>query len=57
MLMATIELRDIEFTITCDCGRKFVAEEFDPECPYCGRKYRVRMRADDEKIKLTITSS
>jgi Zn finger protein HypA/HybF involved in hydrogenase expression len=55
--MATIELRDIEFTITCDCGRKFVAEEFDPECPYCGRKYRVRMRADDEKIKLTITSS
>ncbi len=49
-----VELDNITFNVHCICHRYFKAEEFKPECPYCDRKYIVKIEVNPPKIKLEI---
>ena len=37
--MAKVILENVTLTVNCDCGGKFLAEDFEPQCPYCDRMY------------------
>jgi hypothetical protein len=52
--MAKFRLRKIVFTILCDCGKVFIAEDFKPQCPYCDREYSVSMSASPEKLEVGV---
>lgn len=52
--MAEARLKSIELIVKCECSEEFLAEELDPECPKCGRRYRVELRASPEAIELRI---
>jgi hypothetical protein len=40
--------------ITCICGRIFVSEDLEPECPYCGRMYEARIEGDPSGFKVSL---
>jgi len=50
--MAKLMLKKIVFTIHCDCGKDFIAEDFEPQCPYCDKEYSVSMSANPKKLEL-----
>ncbi|MEM3546211.1 MAG: hypothetical protein QXU47_06785 [Candidatus Bathyarchaeia archaeon] len=52
--MVEVELKEISFTVLCDCGRSFTTEEFEGECPWCGRIYHIEVRGSREKVELSI---
>lgn len=60
--MARVELIEIAFRIFCDCGREFRAEvreleDFKPECPYCDRRYYIRIMGGPEELRVEINPS
>lgn len=54
--MVEAELKEISFTVLCDCGRSFTTEGFEGECPWCGRTYYIKIRGSREKVEVTIES-
>ena len=54
--MVKIRIVKITMNINCDCGKKFMAEDCEPICPYCDRKYQVTMYAGPAKTTATIIS-
>ena len=52
--MAKLNLEKISLIITCDCGDRFLAEDFEPECPYCDRRYKVSAAMELKRLKLKI---
>ncbi len=55
--MASIKLEKITLIIRCDCGGNFLAEDFEPVCPYCDRAYDVSMAADPKRLQLSVNST
>ncbi len=53
--MAKIKLKEIAFEVLCECGGKFLAEEFKPECPYCKKKYLIEIQSHKNRVKLSIS--
>lgn len=53
--MAQVKFKRIVFTIHCECGKLFIAEDFEPQCPYCDRKYSIEMSAAPKKLKLDMS--
>ena len=53
--MAKLKLQKAISTVKCDCGLEFTAEDFEPCCPYCGRKYNIVMFAAPKIVKLKIS--
>ena len=52
--MTRLKLEKIRFIIDCDCGAEFLAEDFEPVCPYCDKKYNVSMVSSLKKFQLKI---
>ncbi|MCP8320493.1 MAG: hypothetical protein H3Z52_06095 [archaeon] len=52
-LMA-VELKRIRFRVHCGCGKDFIAEYFEPECPYCDRRYFIKMLGNKKEVKISI---
>ncbi|MCP8314779.1 MAG: hypothetical protein H3Z53_10500 [archaeon] len=55
--MTKVELQLSLLQIICDCGRVFIAENLEPECPYCNRKYVSQIHDSPKGIVLKITRS
>jgi Zn finger protein HypA/HybF involved in hydrogenase expression len=55
--MVRIRLEKISMIVTCDCGDEFIAEDLEPECPYCDRRYDVSIQSDLKKLELKISSA
>jgi len=53
--MARITLEKISLIVTCDCGEEFLAEDSEPEYPYCDRRYNVSIPSDLKKLELEKT--
>jgi Zn finger protein HypA/HybF involved in hydrogenase expression len=53
--LARLRLEKLSLVVTCDCGGSFIAEDFEPECPYCNRTYQVSAAMKLKKLKLKIT--
>jgi hypothetical protein len=53
--VARLRLEKISLIVTCDCGGRFLAEDFEPECPYCNRKYNISAAKVPKRLKLKIT--
>ncbi|MCP8317588.1 MAG: hypothetical protein H3Z52_10330 [archaeon] len=49
-----VELNHIRFKVYCKCGKEFIAEDFEPECPYCDRIYQINMVNDKKELKISI---
>ena len=52
--LALARLRLISLRIKCECGRGFVAEDLEPECPYCGRRYLVEVEGSGKSFEVSI---
>jgi len=52
--LAKAELKEIAFKVLCNCGKGFRAEDFEPECPYCGRRYSLRIVCSPEELDVEI---
>lgn len=52
--MAKAELKEIAFKVVCNCGKNFRAEDFEPECPYCGRQYSLKIAGSPEELGVEI---
>ncbi len=52
--MARAELKRVLFAILCDCGMKFVTEDFEGECPWCGRIYCIELTGSVERVDVRI---
>lgn len=52
--MVRVSFGWIELRIECDCGQKFIAGEFQTECPYCERGYVIQLEAAPSRINLRI---
>jgi Zn finger protein HypA/HybF involved in hydrogenase expression len=48
------ELKLISLKIFCDCGKSFIAEDLEPECPFCDKKYSLQIHGNKKGIKLKI---
>jgi Zn finger protein HypA/HybF involved in hydrogenase expression len=53
--VARLRLEKISLIVTCDCGGRFLAEDFEPECPYCERRYSISAAMELKRLKLKIT--
>ncbi|MCP8308934.1 MAG: hypothetical protein H3Z54_09615 [archaeon] len=53
--LAKVELKLVSLRIVCNCGKDFIAEDFEPECPYCGKKYNLQIHGSVKGIELKIT--
>jgi len=53
--VAKLRLEKISLIVTCDCGGRFLAEDFEPECPYCDKSYSVSAELKLKKLRLKIT--
>lgn len=49
-----VEFKNISFIVLCDCGRNFITEGFEGECPWCGRTYYIEIKGSREKVEVTI---
>jgi len=54
---ANVELKSLTLRVLCTCGKPFLAEDLEPECPYCERRYTVRLRADAKLLELEIEAA
>ena len=52
--MAKARLNLISLTVDCECGHAFLAEDFEPECPYCNRMYVAKLLGSEEKVALWV---
>jgi len=52
--MARLKLEKISLIISCDCTAQFLAEDFEPVCPYCNKKYKVSISSTNEKVYFKI---
>jgi hypothetical protein len=54
--LARAELKELAYTVACDCGRVYRAEYpyFESECPYCGRRYSVTLTASREGVEIEV---
>jgi len=52
--MARLKLEKISLIVSCDCSAQFVAEDLEPVCPYCNRKYKVSISSAKEKVNFKI---
>jgi Zn finger protein HypA/HybF involved in hydrogenase expression len=48
------ELKLISLKIFCDCGKSFIAEDLEPECPFCDKNYSLQIHGNKKGIKLKI---
>ncbi|MCP8308305.1 MAG: hypothetical protein H3Z54_06385 [archaeon] len=55
IILAKTELRLISLEIICNCGKSFIAEDLEPECPYCDKKYSIQIYGSSKGIELKIT--
>ena len=51
---ASLELKALTLRILCSCGKSFLAEDLESECPYCERRYAVRLRGDPRKVEFEV---
>lgn len=49
-----VELKRIRFRVHCGCGKDFIAEYFEPECPYCDRRYFIKMLGNKKEVRISI---
>ena len=56
-LFSMAKTRAVKFSmkVKCDCGKDFIAEDCEPICPYCNRKYQVSILAAPKKMKAVIS--
>lgn len=52
--MVEAELKEISFTVLCDCGRIFSTEGFEGACPWCSRTYYIKIKGSREKVEVII---
>ena len=52
--MAKATLNLISLAVDCECGHSFVAEDLEPECPFCGRTYFAKILGSEDKISLWV---
>jgi Zn finger protein HypA/HybF involved in hydrogenase expression len=52
--LAKVELQHISFKVHCVCGKSFIAEDFEPECPHCDRIYSIKMLGNKKELNLLI---
>jgi len=53
--LTAVELKHIRFRVRCECGKDFIAEDFEPECPYCERRYFIKMLGNKKEVKISIS--
>jgi len=54
IILAKTELKLISLEIICNCGKSFIAEDLEPECPYCDKKYSLQIHGSKKGIELKI---
>lgn len=54
---ARVKLKTLTLEILCTCGKPFLAEDLEPECPYCGRRHKVRLTAEPALLKVEVETT
>ena len=50
--MVRLRVEKISLIINCDCGEEFLAEDFEPVCPYCNKEYFVSISLECFKLAI-----
>ena len=52
--MADAHLMHISLKVNCDCSKDFISEDLEPECPFCGSRYSIRIIGTEKKMVLRL---